>query len=106
MWCVLWFLVRQAWAVALAWLIDMWTARRRAGAAARGPKAGGGQARLSPKAAEQRFASWVEYSSESAHAVLFSSLGMWLSPHFPTILIILSLLIMVFLAAMLSLTHC
>ena len=29
-WCVLWFLVCQAWAVALAWLIYMWTARRRA----------------------------------------------------------------------------
>ena len=103
-WCVLWFLVCQAWAVALAWLIYMWTARRRAGAAAPvAPKPAAGQSRPTREQLNKRFASWVEYSSESAHAVLFSSLGMWLSPHFPTILIFLSLFVMV--GAIFSLQH-
>ena len=48
------------------------------------PKPAADQARPTPGQLNKRFASWVEYSSESAHAVLFSSPGMWLSPHFPT----------------------
>ena len=95
-WLVLWFLLTQAWGVALAWLTDMWTAQRQARAAQPvAPKPAADQARPTPGQLNKRFASWVEYSSESAHAVLFSSLGMWLSPHFPTILIFLSLFIMV-----------
>ena len=91
-WCVLWFLVCQAWAVALAWLTDMWTAQRQAGAAAPvAPKPVAEQSRPTREQLNKRFASWVEYSSESAHAVLFSSLGMWLSPHFPTFLIFISM---------------
>ena len=94
-WLVLWFLLTQAWGVALAWLTDMWTAQRQARAAQPvAPKPAADQARPTPSQLNKRFASWVEYSSESAHAVLFSSLGMWLSPHFPTILIFLSLFIM------------
>ena len=85
-WLVLWFLLTQAWGVALAWLTDMWTAQRQARAAQPvAPKPAADQARPTPGQLNKRFASWVEYSSESAHAVLFSSLGMWLSPHFPTI---------------------
>ena len=95
-WLVLWFLLTQAWGVALAWLTDRWTAQRQARAAQPvTPKPAADQARPTPGQLNKRFASWVEYSSESAHAVLFSSLGMWLSPHFPTILIFLSLFIMV-----------
>ena len=95
-WLVLWFLLTQAWAVALAWLTDMWTAQRQARAAAPvAPKPAADQARPTPAQLNKDFASWVEYSSESAHAVLFSSLGVWLSPHFPTMLIFLSLFIMI-----------
>ena len=94
-WLVLWFLVCQAWAVALAWFIAGWMAQhesRVAGPVA--PKPAVDQARPTPGQLNKRFASWVEYSSESAHAVLFSSLGVWLSPHFPTMLTFLSLFIM------------
>jgi hypothetical protein len=91
-WLILWFLLTQAWAVALAWLTDMWTAQRQARAAQPvAPKPAADQARPTPGQLNKRFASWVEYSSESAHAVLFSSLGLWLSPHFPTMLVFLFL---------------
>ena len=86
-WCVLWFLVCQAWAVALAWLIDMRTAHRQSRAAEPvAPKPVAEQARPTPGQLNKRFASWVETSSESVYAVLFSSLGIWLSPHFQMVL--------------------
>jgi hypothetical protein len=102
-WLVLWFLVTQAWAVALAWFTAEWTAQQQSRVAGPvAPKPAADQARPTPGQLNKRFASWVEYSSESAHAVLFSSLGMWLSPHFPTILIFLSLQMMVGVIGLLS----
>ena len=81
-WLVLWFLLTQAWGVALAWLIDMRTAHRQSRAAEPvAPKPVAEQSRPTVRQLNKRFASWVETSSESAHAVLFSSLGLWLSPH-------------------------
>ena len=90
-WCGIWFVLTQAWGITLAWLADMWTARQRT-AEPVAPKPAADQARLSPKQLNRKFASWVEYESESAHAVLFSSLSMWLSPHFPTLLLWFSLI--------------
>ena len=93
-WCVLWFLSCQAWGITLAWFFADWTAKWQAAEPVT-PKPAADQARPTPGQLNKRFASWIEYSSESAHAVLFSSLGVWLSPHAPTILIWYSLLIMV-----------
>ena len=111
-WLVLWFLVTQLWAVVLALFTAEWTAQQESRVAAHvAPKPAADQARPTPRQLNKRFASWVEYSSESAHAVLFSSLGVWLSPHFPTMLIFLSLTLMVGVLAQLlhpifSLAYC
>ena len=91
-WLVLWFLVTQVWAIALAWLTNIWwTARQQARAAEPVAPEPANQARPTPKELNRRFASWVEHDSQSAGTVLFSSLGIWLSPHLPSALIIYAL---------------
>ena len=95
-WCGIWFVLTQAWGVTLGVLTVRVTRGHLQVAAPVAPKPAN-LARPTPKELNRRFASWVEYDSQSAHAVLFNSLGMWLSPHFPTGLMFFSVMMVLML---------
>jgi len=96
-WCGIWFVLTQAWGVTLGVLTERVTVRWNLEAAAPVAPKPANLARPTPKELNGRFASWVEYDSQSAHAVLFNSLGMWLSPHFPTGLMFFSVMMVLLL---------
>ncbi len=91
-WCGIWFVLTQAWGVTLGVLAERVTARWHLQAAEPVAPKPAKQARPTPKQLNRKFASWVEYDSQSAHAVMYSSLGLWLSPHLPSGLVFSSLI--------------
>ena len=91
-WCGIWFVLTQAWGVTLGVLAERVTARWHLQAAEPVAPKPANQARPTPKQLNRKFASWVEYDSQSAHAVMYSSLGLWLSPHLPSGLVFSSLI--------------
>ena len=91
-WCGIWFVLLQAWGVTLGVITERVTVQWNLEAAAPvAPKPAADQTRPTPKQLNRKFASWVEHDSQSAGTVLFSSLGIWLSPHLPSALIIYAL---------------
>ena len=94
-WCGIWFVLLQAWGVTLGVITERVTVRWNLEAAAPvAPKPAADQTRPTPKQLNRKFASWVEHDSQSANAVLFNSLGMWLSPQFPTALMFFSVMML------------
>ena len=94
-WCGIWFVLTQAWGVTLGVLAERVTARWHSQAAEPvAPKPAADQTRPTPKQLNRKFASWVEYDTQSTHAVLFSSLGLWLSPHMSSGLIFSSMFVL------------
>ena len=80
---VAWLILTQLWSLATAVLIHKIT-EKRGGAERVLPGTAAATVDWSDAAAlDAAFANWVEYDSSSAHAVLHSSLGVWLSPHYP-----------------------
>ena len=80
-WCGIWFVLLQAWGITLGVITERVTVRWNLEAAGPVAPKPANQARPTPKQLNRKFASWVEYDSQSAHAVMYSSLGLWLSPH-------------------------
>lgn len=78
-----WLILTQLWSLATAVLIHKIT-EKRGGAEKVLPRTAAATVDWSDAAAlDAAFANWVEYDSSSTHAVLHSSLGVWLSPHYP-----------------------
>ena len=88
------FVLTQAWGVTLGVLAERVTARWHLQAADPVAPKPANQTRPTPKQLNRKFASWVEYDTQSAHAVLFSSLGLWLSPHMSSGLIFSSMFVL------------
>ena len=87
---VAWVLLTQVWSLATGVAINALTRRRRRGSAAVLPKTVA--ARVGGAALDRAFWNWIEYDEESVYAVLHSSIGVWLSPHYPVLGIAMCLL--------------